>query len=66
MLFRSLDEAKKNNTAILLVSADLGEILALSDRIAVMYEGKITGIINSSEATEENLGILMVGGKLNE
>ncbi|WP_443660182.1 ABC transporter ATP-binding protein [Clostridium algidicarnis] len=63
---RYLDEAKKNNTAILLVSADLGEILALSDRIAVMYEGKITGIINSSEATEENLGILMVGGKLNE
>lgn len=61
-----LNKAKSEGTAILLVSADLQEILSLSDRIAVMYEGKITGILNSSEATEENLGILMTGGKVNE
>lgn len=59
-----LEEAKLNNTAILLVSADLEEVLALSDRIAVMYEGKITGILSSQEATEENVGILMTGGKI--
>lgn len=60
-----LEEAKKKNAAILLVSADLEEILSLSDRIAVMYEGKITGVLSSKEATEDKLGILMIGGKLN-
>jgi len=59
-----LEQAKFNNTAILLVSADLEEVMALSDRIAVMYEGKITGILSSKEATEDNVGILMTGGKI--
>lgn len=62
----AINKAKENGTAVLLVSADLQEILSLSDRIAVMYEGKITGIIDSEKATEENLGLLMTGGKINE
>jgi ABC-type uncharacterized transport system ATPase subunit len=62
----AINNAKENGTAVLLVSADLQEILSLSDRIAVMYEGKITGIIDSEKATEENLGLLMTGGKINE
>ena len=59
-----LNEVKKTGTAILLVSADLDEILSLSDRIAVMYEGKITGIVEAADATEENIGLLMTGGSL--
>jgi ABC-type uncharacterized transport system ATPase subunit len=61
-----LNQAKENGAAVLLISADLEEILSLSDRIAVMYEGKITGIVSASEATELNLGLLMTGGKTSE
>lgn len=57
-----LNEVKKAGTAVLLVSADLDEILSLSDRIAVLYEGRITGIVDAAEATEENIGLLMTGG----
>jgi len=47
--------------AVLLVSAELGEILALSDRILVMYEGSILADLPAAEATEERLGLLMAG-----
>jgi simple sugar transport system ATP-binding protein len=49
--------------AILLISEDLDEILALSDRIAVIYEGKIMGIFEQEKATSEHLGLLMAGVK---
>jgi simple sugar transport system ATP-binding protein len=49
--------------AILLVSAELDEIFALSDRIIVLYEGRIMGEFTAAEATEEQLGILMTGGR---
>jgi ABC-type uncharacterized transport systems, ATPase components len=57
-----LNEEKAKGKGILLVSADLEEILALSDRIAVMYEGQIMGIINAEDANEDNIGMLMMGG----
>ncbi|WP_313232400.1 ABC transporter ATP-binding protein [Tissierella praeacuta] len=57
-----LNEEKAKGKAILLVSADLEEILSLSDRIVVMYEGKITGILNAEDANEDNIGLLMMGG----
>jgi general nucleoside transport system ATP-binding protein len=56
-----LRQARDDGKAILLVSADLAEILALSDRIAVMYEGKIAAVIARSEATEHMLGRYMTG-----
>lgn len=58
-----LNEVKADGRGILLVSADLDEILSLSDRIAVMYEGKIMGILDDTEANKENIGILMMGGE---
>jgi ABC-type uncharacterized transport system ATPase subunit len=48
-------------SAVLLVSAELDEILALSDRIAVMFHGKIIATLPASEATREGLGLLMAG-----
>jgi simple sugar transport system ATP-binding protein len=48
---------------VLLVSADLSEIMALSDRVGVMYRGAICGVMERSAATEEDLGLLMAGGK---
>ena len=56
-----LNEEKEKGKAILLVSADLEEILSLSDRIIVMYEGTITGMLTPEEANDENLSLLMVG-----
>lgn len=52
---------KKEGGSVLLVSADLDEILELSDRIVVMYDGKISGVLDAGEATEERLGELMFG-----
>ncbi len=58
---RILNGVKAQGKAILLVSADLEEILSLSDRIAVMYEGRVTGILNTEDASEDNIGLLMMG-----
>jgi simple sugar transport system ATP-binding protein len=41
----------------------LEEVLSLSDRIAVMYEGRIVGILPASEANEQVLGLMMAGGE---
>jgi len=54
-------EQREEGTATLLISEDLDEILALSDRIAVIYEGEIMGVIDAAEATPEKLGLLMAG-----
>jgi general nucleoside transport system ATP-binding protein len=53
--------ARDKGLGVLLVSADLGEVMSLSDRILVMYEGEIVGEMPASEATEEKLGLLMAG-----
>jgi simple sugar transport system ATP-binding protein len=52
---------RERGTAVVLLSEDLDEVLALSDRIAVIYEGSIRGIIPAVEATPEKLGLLMAG-----
>jgi len=44
-----------------LVSSELDEIMSLSDRIAVMFAGKILDIIPAEDATKEGLGLLMAG-----
>lgn len=49
--------------AVLLVSAELDEIMALSDRIAVMYRGRIVAVLPRAEATREKLGLLMAGAQ---
>ncbi len=48
--------------AILLISAELDELLALADRIGVLYHGRLVAILPRSEATRERLGLLMAGG----
>ncbi len=57
---RLLDQ-RQEGTAILLISEDLDEILSLADRIAVIYEGQIMGVIDGDEATAERIGLLMAG-----
>ncbi len=60
-IHRRIIEQRDAGKAVLLISAELDEIRSLSDRIAVMYEGKIVDIV-SPDASEEQLGILMTGG----
>lgn len=59
----TLEKAKQQGCGVLLISAELEEIMALSDRIIVMHEGKITGEMPASEANESTLGLLMMGGQ---
>lgn len=55
---------RTDGTGVLLVSADLAEVMSLSDRIIVMYEGEITGVFpNAQEVSEEELGLYMLGLK---
>jgi general nucleoside transport system ATP-binding protein len=56
-------EERDRGTAILVVSAELSEVMALSDRIAVMYEGRVTGVFEAGTVTEEELGLYMLGIK---
>ena len=62
---RLIGERDKGN-AILVVSFELDEILNLSDRIAVIHDGKIQGIVKPSETNKQELGILMAGGEIKE
>jgi simple sugar transport system ATP-binding protein len=54
-------ELRASGVAILLISEELEEIMNLSDRIAVIYKGRIVKILESSEATRARLGLLMAG-----
>ena len=58
-----LINARNRAKAVLLVSSELDELLHLSDRIAVMYDGKIVGIVKPSETNKQELGALMLGLK---
>ena len=56
-----LTDQRGEGTAILLISEDLDEVLALSDRIIVIYEGEIMGQVVTEEASPEDLGLMMAG-----
>lgn len=58
---KKLLEQKRQGKGVLLISAELEEILALSDRVAVLYNGKIAGVLPRAEVTVEKLGRLMSG-----
>jgi simple sugar transport system ATP-binding protein len=62
-VWRQLMEAKAQGMAVLLVSADLDEILSLSDRIGVMYRGELVAELSPGEATPQELGLYMTGTK---
>jgi simple sugar transport system ATP-binding protein len=61
-----LVEMRRRGRAILLVSADLDEVLALSDRIAIMYEGRFVAVGRPSEFDRAQIGLLMGGAGAKE
>jgi len=60
-IHRQIVAQRDRGVAVLLVSAELDEILALSDRIAVIYEGAIIAVVDGPTATREQVGLLMAG-----
>ena len=60
-IHRRILEQRDKGTAVFLVSAELDEILGLSDRIAVLYDGKIMDVIDAHDADREKIGLLMAG-----
>ncbi|API90349.1 heme ABC transporter ATP-binding protein [Marinilactibacillus sp. 15R] len=65
-IHKRLIELRDNGKAVLLMSYELDEVMNVSDRIAVMYDGKIIAIVNADETNESELGLLMAGVPLAE
>ncbi|MEG0784846.1 MAG: heme ABC transporter ATP-binding protein, partial [Christensenella sp.] len=63
---KSIVRHRNQGKAVLLISLELEEVLKLSDRIAVIYNGKIVDVLNAEDADENKIGLLMAGGKNNE
>jgi ABC-type uncharacterized transport system ATPase subunit len=61
-IWAELRAARDNGLAVLLISADLDELIGLSDTILVMYDGMITARLDPATATPEMLGTYMTGG----
>ncbi len=59
-----LVEERSQGAAILLISEDLDEVFALSDRIVVLFEGRIMGIVDATEVDREQIGLMMAGEEL--
>lgn len=62
VIYRALLEQRESGAAILLISEDLDELLTLSDRIAVLYEGRLFGPFPTEQTDRSHLGLLMAGG----
>ena len=60
-VYRSLLKARDEGTAILLLAGDLEEIFTLSDRVVVIYEGKIVGETEPDPSNLEKIGLMMAG-----
>jgi simple sugar transport system ATP-binding protein len=62
-IHKQIIRQRDNGVAVLLVSAELDEVLSLADRVAVMFDGKIVKTLPISEATKERVGLLMAGSE---
>lgn len=63
-VYNIINDLTSNKVAMIMISSDLPEVLAMSDRIMVIHEGKISGFLDKEEATEEKVMILATGVRL--
>ena len=61
-IYRIINELAQQGVAIIMISSELPEVLGVSDRIAVMREGRLTGILNTAQANQEKVMALAAGG----
>jgi len=64
-IYRLMRALADQGTVILMISSDMEEVLNVSDRIAVMHEGEITGMLERADCAEQNIMQLAVGRKIN-
>ena len=62
-IHKQIVAARDKGQAVLLISTELEEVMSLSDRIGVIYEGEIVGEMDAHDASEEKIGMLMAGAK---
>jgi simple sugar transport system ATP-binding protein len=62
-IHRKLIELRDAGPAVLLVAAELDEVLSLSDRVVVIYEGRLVGEVDPKSVSEEEIGLMMTGGR---
>ncbi|MEZ5327296.1 MAG: hypothetical protein R3F19_19780 [Verrucomicrobiales bacterium] len=62
-IYNLMDALAKKGVAIIVISSDMEEVLGISDRIAVMHEGAIAGMLSKEQFSEEAVMHLAVGGK---
>ncbi|WP_294855073.1 ABC transporter ATP-binding protein [uncultured Oscillibacter sp.] len=65
-IYEQLNEEKKKGVAILFIGEDLDVLLGICDRIAVLHDGELMGVVDAKTATKEQLGLLMMGQKQEE
>ena len=65
-IHKRLVEKRDQGAAVLLVSAELDEIMGLSDRIAVMFKGQFTAVVDADDVSKEQVGLMMAGNSLEE
>ena len=65
-IYKLIRQFADEGRAVIMISSELPEVISLSDRVIVMYEGRITGELNSSELTEERIMMYAMGGENNE
>lgn len=65
-IYKKLLELKAAGAAILLISAELEEVISLSDRMAVIYEGRFVGVVDPDKTSQQEIGLMMTGGKKKE
>lgn len=63
-IHRRIIEQRDDDMAVLLVSSELDEIMSLSDRIVVLYEGQVVAVLDAASASREQVGLLMAGAGL--
>jgi len=62
-IYQLMNELTDRGVAIIMVSSELPEVLGMSDRIAVVHEGRISGELTKEEATQENIMTMATGGQ---
>jgi simple sugar transport system ATP-binding protein len=65
-IHKNLLDQRDAGAAIMLISEDLDEVLALSDRVVVMFHGEVMGVLSNAEAERDRVGLLMAGERLED
>jgi general nucleoside transport system ATP-binding protein len=65
-VLQTLRDQANGGRAVILISSELDELLELSDRIGVMFNGRLVAVLSRSEANVETIGALMLGGEVSE